>query len=169
MVDDQPHPDRPYRREEWPTWADIDGDGCDARQQALIAQSTTRAQVALPGCKVIAGDWVSPYDGFTTSDPSALDADHLVPLEDVHQSGGWTWDAARRRAYANDQDVLIMTSASANRSKGSRTPDQWRPPLESYWCTYAGRWVAVKARWHLSVTTAERDALGQMLDACPTG
>jgi hypothetical protein len=165
-IDDQPHPGSPYRRDDWPTWVDIDHDGCDARSQALIGQSTTRAQVSFPGCEIVAGDWTSPYDGVETSDPGELDADHLVPLENVHESGGWRWDAGRRRAYANDQAVLVMVTAHANRSKGSRGPDEWRPALESYWCTYATRWVALKVQWQLTATTTERDALGQMLDRC---
>ncbi len=169
QIDDFPSPGEPYRRDLYPTWEDIDHDGCDAREQALVAQSRRPAQVAFPGCKVVAGDWVSPYDGFETSSPGDLDADHLVPLENVHESGGWRWDAATRRAYANDQSVLVMVSASANRSKGSRTPAEWRPPLESYWCTYATRWLDVKVQWHLTATTRERDALGQMLDTCPAG
>jgi hypothetical protein len=167
-VDDRPSPATPYRREEWPTWEDIDGDGCDAREQALIAQSITPAQVDQPGCRVVAGDWVSPYDGFETSSPSDLDADHLVPLENVHDSGGWRWDAASRRAYANDQNVLVMVSSHANRSKGSAGPDGWRPDDETYWCTYATRWVELKVQWELTITTPERDALGQMLDTCPS-
>ena len=167
QIDDDPHPGEPYRRELYPTWRDIDHDGCDAREQALVAQSTTPAQVSFPGCQVVAGDWVSPYDGFETSSPSELDADHLVPLENVHESGGWQWDAATRLAYANDQAVLVMVSAHANRSQGASTPADWRPPLESYWCTDATRWVALKEQWHLTATTRERDALGQMLETCP--
>jgi hypothetical protein len=166
-IDDQPRPGTPYRRDDWPTWIDIDHDGCDARSQALVAQSTTPAQVSFPGCEVVAGDWTSPYDGVETTEPSDLDADHLVPLEDVHESGGWRWDAARRRAYANDQAVLVMVTAHANRSKGARSPDAWRPALESYWCTYATRWTDLKVQWQLTATTPERDALGQMLDTCP--
>jgi hypothetical protein len=166
QIDDDPRPGEPYRRELYPTWRDIDHDGCDAREQALVAQSTTPAQVSFPGCQVVAGDWVSPYDGFATSDPSELDADHLVPLENVHESGGWQWDAATRLAYANDQAVLVMVSAHSNRSKGASTPADWRPPLEAYWCTYATRWVTLKEQWHLTATTRERDALGQMLETC---
>ena len=124
-IDDHPMPGHPYLREEWPTWKDIDGDGCDAREQALAAQSVTPAQVSFPGCQVVAGNWVSAYDGVETSSPSDLDADHLVPLENVHESGGWAWDAASRVAYANDQAVLVMVTAHANRSKGSKSPDEW--------------------------------------------
>jgi hypothetical protein len=164
-IDDHPSPGTLYRREEWPTWADIDHGGCDAREQAPIAPSTTPARVG-PNCTVIADTWTSPYDGVETTVPGDLDADHMVPLANVHQSGGWQWDAATRRAYANDQAVLVMVTAHANRSKGDSAPDGWRPTLESDWCAYASQWVALKIHWRLSATTRERDALGQMLDTC---
>ena len=165
-IDDSPSPQGTYRRDDWPTWEDTDGDGCDARNEALIAQATTPA-VTGPGCKVISGAWRSPYDGIETDKASDFDIDHLVPLENAFQSGGWQWDAARRRLFANDQAELVVVSAHSNRSKGSKSPADWRPPLESYWCSYATKWVAIKAQWKLSVTTRERDALGQMLDRCP--
>lgn len=165
-IDDHPTPETVFRREEWPTWVDIDHDGCDAREQALIAQSTTPARVG-PNCTVVAGTWTSPYDGVETTVPGELDADHLVSLANVHRSGGWRWDAATRRAYANDQAVLVMVTAHANRSKGDSAPDEWRPALESDWCAYATRWMALKIQWRLTATTTERDALGQMLDTCP--
>lgn len=165
-IDDAPRSADGYRRAEWPHWRDIDGDGCDARQQALVAASRTPAQVDVP-CTVVAGDWVSAYDGKATSDPGDLDVDHVVPLEEAYRSGGWAWSTDQRTRYANDQVDLWVVSAASNRSKGAKAPDRWRPPDRSSWCTYAKRWVDIKVRWQLTATTAERDALGQMLDTCP--
>lgn len=164
-IDDRPHT-AGYRRDEWPTWKDIDGDGCDARQQALAAASTTPA--VRRGCKVESGHWTSPYDGKQATDPSDMDIDHVVPLENAYASGGWQWETDQRARYANDQADLWVVSSAANRSKGAHGPDQWRPPNEAIWCEYASRWVAIKVRWKLSATSDERDALGQMLDRCPS-
>src|SRR5690606_8243026 len=59
VIDDRPTPDRPYVRDEWPHWADVDGDGCDGRQQALREHSRTPAQIdVFGGCTVVAGDWL---------------------------------------------------------------------------------------------------------------
>ncbi|MBI2706277.1 MAG: HNH endonuclease [Actinobacteria bacterium] len=162
-TDDQPRA-AGYRRDEWPTWKDVDGDGCDARQQALAAASTLLP--ARSGCKVISGQWTSPYDGKESTDPAAMDVDHVVPLENAYASGGWQWETDQRARFANDQADLWVVSSSSNRSKGSRGPDQWRPPDEASWCEYASRWVEIKVRWKLTATTSERDALGQMLDRC---
>jgi hypothetical protein len=166
-VDDRPSPQGDYRREEWPHWADVDGNGCDARQDALIAWSIVPATVNRAGtCKVVAGSWVSPYDLKASNNSGDFDVDHLVPLANAFDSGGWSWSTERRRAFANNPGELVVASASSNRSKGADTPDQWRPPNRDSWCAYADGWVKVKSSWGLTVTTAERDALGQMLDTC---
>lgn len=165
-IDDRPQPWIGYDRADWPHWADTDGDGCDARQQALIAASISPAQVDFFRCTVVAGDWFSAYDGVSTDDSSSFDVDHLVPLRDAHWSGGWRWNVQQRRLFANDQANLWVVSASSNRSKGALTPDQWRPARVEVWCEFAVRWVQVKVAWGLTATTAERDALGSMLERC---
>lgn len=59
-----------------------------------------------------------------------------------------------------------MVTDSVNQAKGDQTPDQWKPPLESHWCTYARMWIRDKSNWDLSVTSAEQAALAAMLDRC---
>jgi hypothetical protein len=166
VIDDRPRPDRPYRRDEWPHWDDIDGNGCDERDDALLRTSLQPAATG-PGCQVLSGSWVSPYDGVATTDPGAIQIDHLVPLANAFESGGWRWETARRRLFANDQQGLVPASAASNQAKGADTPDAWRPPDRGVWCAYAVAWVRVKVTYDLTATTRERDALGQMLDTCP--
>ncbi|MFC9999650.1 hypothetical protein [Nocardia sp. NPDC127526] len=45
-------------------------------------------------------------------------------------------------------------------------PGPGRLPRTEYRCTYAARQVAVKARYGLWVTPAERDALARILNSC---
>jgi hypothetical protein len=130
------------------------------------------APVAFDGCRVVSGQWLGLYTGTVVTDASSLDVDHMVPLANAHSSGGWAWDAARKQAFANDRndaDHLIAVTASANRSKGAKGPEDWRPPDESYWCEYATDWARIKDTWDLSVTSAELVALRDMLGSCPTG
>ena len=115
------------------------------------------------------GEWLAPSIGSALLDPVKLDIDHLVPLENAHRSGGHAWDSDRKRAYANDLNNpahLVAVTASANRSKGARGPEDWLPPDEGYWCQYGRDWMAVKVEWELKVTPAEFEALGEMLGTC---
>ncbi len=81
------------------------------------------------------------------------------PLPRRTASGGRGWDRDRRAAYANnlgDTRTLIAVSATANRAKGNQGPEKWLPPVAAYQCRYAADWVAVKARWSLSMDERER-------------
>ena len=160
-----------YDRGDWRHWVDDDGDCQNARQEVLIEESLTPVSFeSSEECRVESGNWVGPYTGIGVSDPSDLDVDHMVPLQNAHRSGAWSWDRDRKREYANYlgyEDHLIATTSSANRSKGSKGPEAWRPSLEAYWCDYATDWVAIKHGWQLTVTEAEFRALREMLDTCP--
>ena len=162
-----------YNRREWRHWIDEDDDCQDARQEALIAES--KIQVTFESdkqCRVATGRWVGPYTSTEVEEPGKLDIDHMVPLANTHRSGGWAWDRDRKAAYANDlsyPDHLIATTAAANRGKGAKGPEDWRPPDEGYWCTYAIDWTNIKVRWSLTATQREWDALREMLATCEEG
>ena len=115
------------------------------------------------------GEWLAPYTGTIVTDPGKLDVDHMVPLGNAHLSGAWQWPAGRRERYANhldDPQHLIAVTASANRSKGARGHEDWKPDDRSYWCQRATDWIIIKDDWELTVNLRELDALSGMLDTC---
>ena len=121
-------------------------------------------------CRVATGQWYGAFTGTYVETPGELDIDHLVPLKNAHNSGGWAWVSTQKQEYANDlgnPDHLIAVTRGANRSKGARGPEDWRPPDESYWCQYATDWTAVKMEWGLTMTQRESEAIIEMLDTCP--
>jgi hypothetical protein len=158
-----------YDRDRFEEGADDDGDGCRTRAEVLISESITRAQVDPSGCRVLAGDWRSIYDGSTTDDPTALEVDHLVALKQAWVSGAWAWSPARLHAFANDlghPGTLVAVTSAMNQSKSDRDPGSWQPPDRSAWCLYATDWLAVKARWRLTMDVAEATGLRTMLTGC---
>jgi Protein of unknown function (DUF1524) len=158
-----------YRRELFTHWVDADRDGCDTREEVLIAESRRPAQVDPFGCKVVEGDWYSLYDGLSFTDPSDVEIDHVVALAEAWDSGASAWEADRRQAFANDLDhpqALRAVSVSANQSKGDLDPGQWKPTRDEAWCEYANDWVAVKKAWDLTADQNEVDDLRVMLRTC---
>lgn len=147
-----------YVRSFFAHWKDIDGNGCDAREDVLKRDSITFPQVDAFDCSVVAGDWLSPYDGARWSDPSRIDIDHVVALKETWDSGAWAWSEASRTAYANDTTdprTLRAVTDDVNQQKGDKDPSNWLPPLKSNWCPYLADWVAIKARWNLSMDQSE--------------
>ena len=161
-----------YERELFEHWIDIDGDGCDTREQVLKRDSVTLAQVDPYKCKVIAGDWVSPYDGAKWSDPTDVDIDHVVALKEAWDSGAWAWSTATLNAYANDttdRRTLMAVTDNVNQQKSAKDPSNWVPPLKSYVCTYLGNWISIKARWNLSMDQSEWGRIKNLLNSSCSG
>jgi hypothetical protein len=160
-----------YDRDLFAVWIDADGDGCDTRDEVLLAEDLAAADSAPAGCIPIPGLWRSPYDGVDITDPSQLDVDHLVSLKEAWDSGAWAWTPERRIAYANDLTdgrTLVAVSATSNRSKGDRDPSNWIPEDDQAVCQFVGDWIAVKARWSMSMDQSEHGRLGNLIDdRCP--
>jgi hypothetical protein len=157
-----------YDRALFEHWRDIDGDGCDSRDQVLKRDSISLPQVDPVNCNVIAGDWVSPYDGAKWTNPSDIDIDHVIALKEAWDSGAWAWSAAQRKAFANDTSdsrTLLAVTDSVNQSKSDKDPSNWLPPLQSYTCTYLGNWIAVKVRWSLSMDSSEFGRIKNLLQS----
>jgi len=54
---------------------------------------------------------------------------------------------------------LLAVDDATNKDKGDKGPDEWRPPLKSYWNEYARRWRAVKSKYGLYISPAEESTL----------
>jgi hypothetical protein len=153
-----------YSREKFPHWRSA-GSNCDVRDTVLKRDGE---KVKFSGCNVVAGTWNSVYDDQLLTSPTKVDIDHMVPLAAAWRSGAAEWSTEERGDFANDLDrpQLFAVSASSNRSKGDQDPSTWKPPAREHWCTYAEDWIAVKTYWKLTVTTAEKAALTDMLETC---
>ena len=142
--------------------------GCTTRNAVLIDESLVEPVIE-GRCKVVSGEWVSAYDGETTTVPRDLDIDHMVPLAEAWDSGAWAWDDDKRRDYANDlahPEHLIAVSDSSNRSKGDQDPAEWFQVRAEFRCEYVEAWIGVKLRWELTVDPAEHRALEGVAGSC---
>ncbi|MEU0153598.1 HNH endonuclease family protein [Micromonospora fulviviridis] len=153
-----------YSRTRFPHWRGT-GKNCDVRDSVLQRDGEG---IKLSGCNVVDGRWESAYDGLTLTDPADVDIDHMVPLANAWRSGADEWDDSKRGDFANDltRPQLIAVSLRSNRAKGDQDPSQWKPANRSFWCQYAADWVTVKHYWRLTVTSAEKAALTDMLEGC---
>ncbi|WP_186762848.1 HNH endonuclease family protein [Lentzea tibetensis] len=154
-----------YSRDKFPHWITQSG-ACNTREVVLKRDGTNVQQDS--SCAAVSGRWFSPYDGATWTAASDVDIDHIVPLAAAWRSGASSWTTSQRQSFANDLTgpQLIAVTDNVNQAKGDQTPATWKPPLTSYWCTYAKMWVHTKYRWKLNVNSAEKTALTDMLGRC---
>jgi hypothetical protein len=153
-----------YDRSSWPHWADLDNDCQDERAEALIRYSSTPVTFRTQkGCVVDTGTWHCSFTGKVFYSAARLDVDHLVPLENASKSGAQHWPREKKYQFANDQENLIPVYLGANRSKGSRGPEEWTPPNKDFSRQYALTWIYIKEKYQLAYTEAELLALALLL------
>ncbi len=154
-----------YDRSDWDHWV-IKKGSCDTRE-TVLAEESRRKVTKRKDCSVVSGRWVNEYTGRTVTSPRTLDIDHRVPLAEAWRSGGYRWNAAKRRGFANDigyRHSLVAVGRYINRKKSDQDPADWQPQVGK--CRYVARWIAVKYRWSLTVDPVEKRALVHRLGVC---
>lgn len=159
-----------YKRTEFSDgWAQVGG--CDVRN-IMLARSMTEVKLSEDGCVVLSGTLQDPYSGATihfvrgqtTSDDVQID--HVVALSDSWQKGAQSLSPERRLQLANDPLNLLPVDGPANQKKGDSDAASWLPPNKAYRCPYVARQIAVKSKYGLWVTEAEKSAMKRVLNGC---
>ncbi|MDO8335928.1 MAG: HNH endonuclease family protein [Candidatus Saccharibacteria bacterium] len=143
---------------------------CNTRDDVLARDMT---QLDIRDCKVYAGILDDPYTGKTIrflrgpGTSSLVQIDHVVALSNSWQTGSQYLDSETRENLANDPLELLAVDGKANQDKSDGDAATWLPPNKSYRCRYVARQIAVKQKYNLWVTSAERDAIKRVLSICP--
>ncbi len=153
-------------------WTDVDHNGCDTRNDILTRDLVSKVYRS-GGCIVASGILHDPYSGtdisFTRGAGTSLavQIDHVVALSDAWQKGAFKLTLTQRTAFANDPLNLLAVMGRLNSQKSDSDAASWLPPLKSYRCKYVARQVAVKAKYGIWMTSAEKTAITGILSKCP--
>ena len=157
-----------------PSWADVDRNGCDTRNDILTRDLTQIIyREGTQNCIVLSGVLIDPFSGevisFTrgVATSSEVQIDHSVALSDAWQKGAQKLSADTRKAFANDPLNLMAVKGRLNSQKGDGDAATWLPPLKSFRCAYVARQIAVKAKYSIWVTAAEKNVMASILSKCP--
>ena len=164
-----------YSRDEFgQTWADVNRNGCDTRNDILKRDLTALTYKAKTrDCVVLTGILLDRYSGetinFVRGNISSMDVqiDHVVALSNAWQTGAFKLTKIERTALANDPLNLFAVKGRLNSQKSDGDAATWLPPLKSYRCAYVAQQIAVKAKSSLWVTAPEKSAMVGILAKCP--
>lgn len=151
----------------WASWRN-----CDTRQR-ILDRDLTNTKLGDDGCTVVSGDLNDPYSGEVINfirgpgTSSLVQIDHVVALSDAWQKGAQNLTSQQREAMANDDLELIAVSGTANQQKSDGDAATWLPANKAFRCQYVARQIAVKIKYSLWMTQAERDAIARVLETCP--
>lgn len=153
------------------TWPTIDG--CNLRQRIIKRDLGDNA--VLDGCTVVSGEFDEPYTGQhlvfgeKSEISSGIQIDHVVALSDAWQKGADLdhMNDEERFALATDPLNLLAVDSGANQAKKDGDAATWLPKNKKFRCQYVARQVSVKYKYHLWVTSAEHDAIANILANCP--
>ena len=147
-------------------WALVNG--CSTRN--IILYRDFQNPVLDGACTVIGGTLQDPYSGdmiiFTKEKSSAVQIDHVVALSDAWQKGAQQLTYEKRKQLANDPLELLAVSGAQNQSKSDGDAATWLPKNKAFRCEYIGRQIAVKQKYELWVTQAEKQAMTTVLSSC---
>ena len=105
-----------------------------------------------------------PYTARCFGSTSETEIEHIVATSEAHDSGLCAAGGATRKAFARDLNNLTLASPVVNRQKGGRDASEWMPAQNRCW--FAGRVVAVKRQYGLTVDSREAEALERVLAGC---
>lgn len=142
--------------------------GCDTRD--IILYRDLKNVVLEDECTVVSGTLNDPYTGttieFNKADSSAVQIDHVVALSDAWQTGAQQLTIEQRKLLANDPLELLAVEGKANQAKSDADAASWLPKNKSFRCDYVARQIAVKKKYELWVTDAEKAAMVSVLGSC---
>jgi hypothetical protein len=155
-----------------PAWADVDHNGCDTRND-ILRRDLTSLTYRSGTCVILSGVLHDPYGGSVINfrrgrvTSPAVQIDHVVALSDAWQKGAFAWTFAKRLSFANDPLELLAVDGPINSQKSDSDAASWLPPMKTYRCQFVARQIAVKSKYGVWITSAERDAFGRVLAKCP--
>ena len=150
-------------------WGKIDG--CGTRE-VILSRDMTNVVMSDEKCQVLSGTLADPYTGETiqfkrgATTSQKVQIDHVVALSDAWQKGAQQISTDQRQSLANDPMNLLAVDGPANQQKSDGDAATWLPPSKAFRCQYVARQIAVKRKYHLWVTEAEKDAMGRVLGSC---
>ena len=144
-------------------WGQIDN--CDTRNYILARDLINITWRSSPACTVATGVLNDPYTGQVihfvrgVGTSNAVQIDHVVAVSDAWQKGAQQLTSYSRYNFYNDPLNLLAVDGPTNGAKSDSDAASWLPPRKAFRCSYVARQIAVKYKYRLWVTSAEKTTM----------
>ena len=126
--------------------------------------------------KVIKGEWQLVYTTGTTTNPGALEAEHVIPLANANcimYSMGLDFNEEIKKKFYNDINLVLMVDKEENKDRGAASwaespydDDGWFPPNPASHCGWISLQIQVRDEYGLGITDKERLIATNVLEGC---
>jgi hypothetical protein len=153
-------------------WKDVDGNGCDTRNDVLARDMTDEVFKDSKQCKVDSGVLSDPYTGtvinfqYGKGTSQLVQIDHIVPLRTAWYAGAKNWSDDLRAEIANDPENLLAVDGKTNSSKGAKGPAEWMPANTDYTCEYSQKFIHIVEKYQLAIEVVDYRVIEQGLATC---
>ena len=149
---------------------------CNSTDYVLTRDLVNVQRSATSHCFISAGALFDPYTASWAwylrgnsrlSQLNQVALDHVVSLSNAWFTGAAAWGQGELNGFQNDPLNLLAATTADVTAKADRDAAGWLPANPQGRCLYAVDQVAVKTKYRLWVTGAEKAALQQVLQGCP--
>ena len=115
--------------------------------------------------QAMGGKIYAPYTKQYFQNQRQVDIEHIVATSEAHDSGLCAKSQEIKKQFAMDLLNLTLADPQINRyQKRDKDAGQWLPPHNKCW--FAGKVLAVKSKYQLTIDKKEAFALENILSQC---
>jgi hypothetical protein len=106
---------------------------------------------------VVSGEWQDTYTGQEIDDIRVIALDHRISPYEAHYWGAAFWTPVQRFDLLNDPSNLVPVSIEQIKLRKGRSPSEWMPERQGYWCDYIVHREIVIRKYQLRPSKDVRD------------
>ena len=160
IADPDPEPEPEPEIETWRGLTVTDEVPCETYDRSRYA-SISNADIHIADTY---GGIFGPYEDACFDDYRDVHVEHIVAMKEAHDSGMCSAGYATRLNFSIDLVNLTIASPEVNIEKSAKDAAEWTPQFNECW--FADRVIEVKRKYQLTIDTAEKEALEDILELC---
>lgn len=103
-----------------------------------------------------------PYTNEEGHNYDNYEYDHIIPINYVHQHGGYKWSEEQKNEYYYNLDNGVCVNTHDNRTKSDSGPSEWMPRCNQKWYCY--KWLEIAVKYDITISQEDYDTICKILN-----